>query len=110
MSKERKSFLEILGETAPKRRTPFLQPIARGFGTTDTLPKTTRSFAQAEDAHMDAVVHRKNKPIFNPSECYLLEDTQSRAGHTYKQTDYVVVKREEHNDISHIGMVARRAR
>lgn len=110
MSNELRSFDEILGATAPKRQPPLLRSIARGYGTTDTLPQATRSFAQAEDAHMDAVVHRKNKPVFNPSEFYLLEDTKSRAGNTYKQTDYVVVTREEVSDTSRIGMVARRAR
>lgn len=109
MNNERKSFVEILGATAAKRQAPVLPSVTRGYGTTDTLPQATRLFAQAEDAHMDAVVHRKNKPIFNPSEFYLLEDTKSRAGNTYKQTDYVVVTREELGDASHIGMVARRA-
>lgn len=110
MSKERRSFVEILGASAPKRQPPLLRSIARGFGTTDTLPQATRSFAQAEDAHMNAVVHRKNKPVFNASEFYLLEDTKSRADGSYKHTDYVVVTREEASDTSHIGMVARRTR
>lgn len=110
MSNQRKSFIEILGATAPKRQEPLLRPIARGYGTTDTLPQATRPFAQAEGAHMDAVTHRKNNPIFHPSEFYLLEDAKSRAGTSYKQTDYVVVTREEFSDASHIGMVARRTR
>lgn len=114
MSNERKSFVEILGATSPNRqksnlRSPLLGSGARGFGTTDTLPQTTRLFAQAEDAHMDAVVHRKNKSIFNPSEFYLLEDAKSRAGTSYKQTDYVVVTREE-GHTPDFGLIARRAK
>ncbi|MEW7007528.1 MULTISPECIES: hypothetical protein [unclassified Lentilitoribacter] len=110
MRKERRSFVEILGATAPKRQPPLFRSNARGFGTTDTLPQATRPFAQAEDAHMNATVYRQSKPISHSSDFYLLEDTKSRAGSSYKQTDYVVVTREKSSDTSHIGMVARRLR
>lgn len=114
MNNERKSFVEVLGATAPKRqsphvRLPYLQPIKRGHGTTDTLPQATRPLAQAGDAYLDAVVHRKNKPILNPSNLYLLEDDKSRAGTSYKQVDYVVVTREKLADASQIGILAQRA-
>lgn len=96
---KRKSFAQVLGEQTPYRPAP-IKPL-RGFGTTDTLPKLTRVQSHVDDAHMTAMRQSQQKSatqhvgVSNFADQYMLEDTKSRAGSAFKQTEYVIVTREE---------------
>lgn len=96
---KRKSFAQVLGEQTPYRPAP-IKP-SRGFGTTDTLPKQTRIQSHVDDAHLTAMRQSRQKytsqnaGVSNFADQYMLEDTKSQAGSAFKQTEYVIVTRED---------------
>lgn len=98
-SNKRKSFAQVLGEQTPYKPAPIRS--TRGFGTTDTLPKLTRVQSRVDDAHMTAMRQSQQKNatqqagVSHFADQYMLEDTKSRAGGAFKQTEYVIVTREE---------------
>lgn len=118
-NKSKSSFTEVLGNSLRTKAPGSLNNKIKGIGSTDTAIRNCRVVALVDDKHFDAMAHGQQKQTLEISSFHnqymledapqMLEDTKSRVGKNYDQSNFVVVTREvsNPNDV-HYAMTAKR--
>lgn len=118
-NKSQSSFTEVLGNSLRSKAPQSFNNKIKGIGSTDTAIRNCRVVALVDDKHFDAMAHGQTKQTLEISNFHnqymledarpMLEDTKSRMGKNYEQSNFVVVTREvSHPSDVHYAMTAKR--